>query len=328
MKNSDIRFLTKIAVLYYREGLTHEEIAARLGVSRQSVGRYIEYARREGLVKIQIQSPLLYATELETSLEKMFHLKEAIVVSAPAEGEDGIKEALGMAGAEYLQRHIQPGDVLGVSWGSTVLNVGRHLKPLKCENVCVAQLNGSMDVGSYSTRAEYTVDLVARAFSARMVTLSAPMLVDRPEILESLLSDSRISAALNIAREANIALFGVGAVSEQSSPFKVGYYDQPLLERLHADGAVGEICGRFYNREGQPCSLEMNRRTLAVELGNLKQKPLTIAIAGSLHKTEAILGMLRGGYCKVLITDEGTSRALLSRTMDHSEKEEVEGNNC
>jgi deoxyribonucleoside regulator len=309
---SDLKILTKIAVLYYREGLTHEEISRRLGVSRQTVGRNIERARREGLVEIQIKSPLLFAAELETSLEKEFGLKEVLVVSPAVEGEDGVKEALGMAGAEYLERRISSGDTLGISWGSTILEVGRQLKPVKCANITIVQLNGSMDVGRYSTRAEYMVDLVAEAFGAQMVTCSAPMLVDRPEILESLLSDSRVSAALNIARSANVAIFGVGNVTKSSSPYKVGYYDQKVLERAQRDGAVGEICGRFYDGSGRPCSPLLDGRTLAVELENLKQKPLSIAIAGSPQKIEAIRGMLRGQFCNVLITDEETAKALLS----------------
>ena len=126
-----------------------------------------------------------------------------------------------------------------------------------------------MDVGRYSTRAEYMVDLFAEAFGAQMVTLSAPMLVDRPAILESLLSDSRISAALAIAQNTNIALFGVGDVSESSSPYKVGYYDQKLLERVRRDGAVGEICGRFYDSSGRPCSPKLDQRTLAIDLENI-----------------------------------------------------------
>jgi deoxyribonucleoside regulator len=317
---SDLKILTKIALLYYRDGLTHEEIASRQGISRQTVGRYIERARREGLVDIQIKSPLLFAAELETSLEKDFNLKEALVVSPAVEGEEAVRDALGMAGAEFLEQHIRPGDTFGVSWGGTVLEVGRHLKSVICRNVTVVQLNGSMDVGGYSTRAEYMVDLVARAFDAQMVTFSAPMLVDRPQILESLLSDSRIAAALNVARKANIALFGVGDVSESSSPFKVGYYDQKLLEKARRDGAVGEICGRFYDSRGLLCSPKLDQRTLAVELENLKQKSLSIAIAGSPRKAGAILGMLRGHYCNVLITDEETARALLSQTEELPEK--------
>jgi deoxyribonucleoside regulator len=311
---SDLKILTKIAILYYRDGLTHQEIAARLGISRQTVGRYIERARKEGLVDIQIRSPLLFAAELETSLEREFKLNEALVVSPAVQGEDAVMEALGMAGAEYLEQHIKPDDTLGVAWGQTVLEVGRHLKPVKNANVTVVQLNGSMDVGGYSTRAEYMVNLFAGAFSANMVTFSAPMLVDRPEILDSLLSDSRISAALNTAHKANIALFGVGDVSESSSPYKVGYYDQELLGRAQRDGAVGEICGRFYDNRGQPCSPTLDCRTLAVDLENIKQKKWSIAVAGSPHKIEAIRGMLFGQFCNVLITDEETAKALLSKS--------------
>ena len=311
MKNTDLHLITKIALLYHRDGLTHEDVARRLNLSRQSVGRYLQRAKQQGIVKIQIESPLLFCTELETLLEKRFQLKEAIVVSPAVDNEEAVKEALGMACAGFLERVVQSGDILGVSWGSTVLQCARHLKPVKRENVTVVQLNGSLDVGIYSTRAEYLVDRIAHAFNARMVTLPAPMLVDRTEILESLLSDSRIAAGLDLACRANIALFGVGDVSVHSSPYKAGYFDLPLLQNLQNSDTVGEICGRFYNRNGLPSFPELQSRTLAVDLENLKQKPLSVAIAGMPYKVDAILGMLRGRLCNVLITDESTAKTLL-----------------
>ncbi len=309
---SDLRTLTKIAVLYYRENLTHEQIAIRLGVSRQTVGRYIERCRKEGLVSIQIKSPLLFATELETELEQQFGLKEAIVVTPSTERDDAVKESLGMAGAEFIQRHISSGDALGVAWGSTVLAVARQLTPSPCKNVTVVQLNGSMDVGTYSTRAEYMIGLFAEALGARMVSMLAPMLVDRRDIVESLLSDSRIASTLEAARRTNIALFGVGDLSTSSSPYKAGYYDQRLLDKARQDGAVGEICGRFYDESGQPCSPKLAERTLAIELETLRAKPLSIAVSGGPQKTKAIVGMLNGKFCNTLITDETTARALIA----------------
>jgi len=312
VKIIDLHLVTKIAVLYYRHGLTQEDVADRLGLSRQSVGRYIQQAVKQGVVKIQIESPLLFCTELETLLEKRFQLKEAIVVSPAVDNEEAVKEALGMACAGFLERVVQSGDILGVSWGSTVLQCARHLKPVKRENVTVVQLNGSLDIGTYSTRAEYLLDRIAHAFGARMVTLPGPMLVDRTEILESLLSDSRIAAALDLACRANIALFGVGDVSVHSSPYKAGYFDLPLLQNLQNSGTVGEICGRFYDKNGLASVPEIQSRTLAVDLENLKQKPLSVAIAGMPHKVDAILGMLRGRLCNVLITDEATAKALLT----------------
>ena len=51
----------------------------------------------------------------------------------------------------------------------------------------------------------------------------------KPEIVASLLSDSRIASTLEVGRAANLALFGVGDLSTSSSPYKAGYYDQKLL---------------------------------------------------------------------------------------------------
>ena len=311
MKNPDLHLLTKVAVLYYREGLTHQAISKRLGLSRQSVGRFLQRARREGLVQIHIDSPLLHCTELESQLESRYSLREAVVVSPVTETELSIKRTLGKAGAEFLMRRVQSGDTLGVSWGSTVLECAQQLKPLETENVTVVQLNGSLDVGSYSTRAEYVVDQMARAFNGKMVTISAPMLVDRPEILDSLKSDSRVAAALETAEKSRIAIFGVGDVSENSSPYKAGYFDLALIQELNRHGAVGEICGRFYNAEGKIAAQDIQKRTLAVDLESLKKKKFSVAIAGQPKKVTALKGMLKGGFCNVLITDEATARELL-----------------
>ncbi len=181
--------------------------------------------------------------------------------------------------------------------------------------VTVVQLNGSLDRTTYSTRAEYIVDRIAEAFGGRAMTLAAPLMVDRPDIIASLFSDSRIAAALDVARKANFVMFGVGDVSEQSSLFKTGYMDRRLLRKLRpgARGAVGDICGRFFDAQGHVYSQELDGRTLAVELEALRSKELAVAIAGGLRKVEAILGMLHGRLCNVLITDEQTAEALLAR---------------
>jgi deoxyribonucleoside regulator len=192
-----------------------------------------------------------------------------------------------------------------------VLECAQHLKPLDTENVTVVQLNGSLDVGSYSTRAEYIVDHMAKAFNGKMVTISAPMIVDRSEILNSIKSDSRVAAALDMAEKSKVAIFGVGDISENSSPYKAGYFDQALIHELDRHGAVGEICGRFFDIEGKIAAPEIQKRTLAVELDSLKKKKFSVAIAGQPKKIQAIQGLLKGGYCNVLITDEATARELL-----------------
>ena len=94
MNKIDLHLLTKVAVLYHRDGLTHQAISKRLGISRQSVGRLLQKAVAEGVVQIQIDSPVLHCTELESLLEKRYSLKEAIVVSPAVETEVSTKKPL------------------------------------------------------------------------------------------------------------------------------------------------------------------------------------------------------------------------------------------
>ncbi len=313
--DENTRLLTKIATLYYKNALTQEQVAQRLGLSRQSVGRLLKRAQDAGVVEIKIHSPLSLCAELEARLENAFHLNEVIVVQPPADTEESAKEALGAAGAAFLERRVQNGDIVGVSWSSTVLQCAMHLGRVGARQVTVVQLNGSLDRTTYSTRAEYIVDRIAEAFGGRPMTLAAPLMVDRPDIIASLFSDSRIAAALDLARRANFVLVGVGDVSEQSSLFKTGYMDRRMLRKLRAKatGAVGDICGRFYDAHGCVCSHELDARTLAIELNDLKTKELAVALAAGARKVDALLGALCGRLCNVLITDEQTAEALLAR---------------
>jgi lsr operon transcriptional repressor len=56
---------------------------------------------------------------------------------------------------------------------------------------------------------------------------------------------------------------------------------------------------------------------VAIPLEDIKKMQNVIGIAGGLNKVEAILGALRGGYIKILITDELTALKIVER-----EKEE------
>src|SRR5512141_1336935 len=102
--SDDARLLAKVATLYYKSQLSQLEIAQRLGISRQTAGRLLQRARDLGIVHVEIRSPLSHATDLEYSLEEALHLSEASVVTPHAEGEAATREALGKAGAEFLQR--------------------------------------------------------------------------------------------------------------------------------------------------------------------------------------------------------------------------------
>ena len=56
--------VVRAAWLYYKDALTQAEIADRLFVSRATVGRLLEQAREEGIVRFEISADHLAAFQL------------------------------------------------------------------------------------------------------------------------------------------------------------------------------------------------------------------------------------------------------------------------
>jgi DNA-binding transcriptional regulator LsrR (DeoR family) len=81
--------------------------------------------------------------------------------------------------------------------------------------------------------------------------------------------------------------------------------------------AVGDVCSRFYDRDGAPVDFEGAERLIAVELDALQHIPVTIAVAVGKEKIDSIVAGARGGYFTHLVTDPATATDILaSGTLD------------
>ncbi|MGH2381585.1 MAG: sugar-binding domain-containing protein, partial [Candidatus Limnocylindria bacterium] len=109
------------------------------------------------------------------------------------------------------------------------------------------------------------------------------------------------------------ALVGIGQVgfdSEMQMLFG-RYLDASTQDRLRRSGAVGDICMRFYDRNGSPIT-DGVRGVIGLDLERLRRIPNVIAVAGGSEKCEAISGALRGGYVDTLVTDEPTAQGIVA----------------
>ena len=79
-RSSNEELLLRVAWFYYKDELTQDEIAKRLSVSRASVGRMLDRARKVGLVSINLNADHLDAFEVSRQLRRTFGLAEALVV--------------------------------------------------------------------------------------------------------------------------------------------------------------------------------------------------------------------------------------------------------
>ncbi len=307
-----IAILVEAARLYYQHGLSQQEVADKLGVSRPSVSRLLTRAREMGIVRIDIIDPAESGTRLENDLVAKFGLRHAVVVPNHASDEQVIKNRLGQATVILMDTIISEGCTLGVSWGTTMMAMTERLRSRKLKNMVVVQLNGGISKAEFDTHATEIAQKIGDNYQATPYLLPLPAVVDSPELKQAIISDSNIAKTLELARKAEIALFTIGSFGFDSVLVAADYFEKEEVDDLLVRGAVGDICSRIITDQGEICSAELDARTIGLELDELKAKEYSIAVAGGANKSRAISAALKGQWFNVLITDETVAQDLLA----------------
>ncbi|WP_201261659.1 sugar-binding transcriptional regulator [Moorella sp. Hama-1] len=308
----DIKSLLKIARLYYEVGLTQEQIAQQENVSRATISRALDAAVKQGIVEIRIRYPLDSVEYLEEKIAKKYALKKVFVVPVIVPYPEIIKKDVGQALFRFLSQIVRENDIIGISWGMTMAAVAEQLEKVDKVGVKVVQLNGGIGKSCFATNASSILEAFANAFAAVPYSLPVPTIVDSPEIVEAIASDSRIKDTLELARDSRIAVYGIGKASTNSILYKSGYFTPEEYDQLLHRGAVGDICSRYFNIRGKICDTYLDSRTIGISLDMLKEKEYAIAVAVGEDKVESILGALEGKFLNYLFTDENTANAILS----------------
>lgn len=302
--------LVRVARLHYEHGLSQGEIAEQIGSSRSTVSRLLREARDQGIVTITIMDPTEHAEKLSRLLKDTFNLKEAIVVPTELEAERHVRALLAQAAVTFLARVIRDDDILGVSWGRTMGEIARRLRPINRRGVSVVQLNGGLNRADIPGSPHYVTEQFARAFRASAYVLPVPAIVHTRELRRELESDPATQEVLRLARGSTIALYSIGAVTHESVLVQSGYVSLQELDTLESRGAAGDIIGRYFDALGHVVDPDLDSRTIGIGLDELRRKRYAIAVAGGSEKRRAVLGALRGGYLNALVTDQLTALEL------------------
>lgn len=301
----------EVARLYYQADFSQQEIAARLGVSRPTISRLLQNAKTKGYVKIEVQDPFANLTELATALKEKYQLKNVSVAFSQTSDYTEITKQISQSAAEYLTEIIRDGDILGVSWGTTMYKIAQKLTPSKTE-IKVIQLKGGVSHSDVNTYAAETLALFGTSFDTSPVSLPLPVVLDNPVAKQMVEADRHIKNIIDLGKKANVAIFTVGTVRDEALLFRLGYFSDVEKNRLK-EKAVGDICSRFFTINGEVADQKIDERTIGINLQDLKQKETTILVAGGERKLKAIHGTLRGGYANHFITDQFTAKNLLEQ---------------
>jgi DNA-binding transcriptional regulator LsrR (DeoR family) len=297
--------------LYYVAGNTQEDIATKLGVSRQTAQRLVSLAVTEGLIRVRLEHPIAETMDLADRLSGRFGLAHVEVVpSDPASSSStlGIAEAV----AAELERRLRAADpiVLAMGTGRTLKAAVDLLPRIDCPQHRVVSLTGN--IGPDGSAAYYNVIFsMADAIKTRHYPFPLPVFASTATERDLLHRQSLIRDTLALAARANVAFVGIGDLGDSPPLAADGFLNEAELEALRKAGAVGEIVGWVFNAEGELVRGLTNERVASCPIP-ARESCLVIGAAMGARKLTAIRAALHSQLINGLITDEATAAALLA----------------
>jgi len=313
MANTDqLRFITKVALMYHEEGLNQPQIAVQLGVPQARVSRLLKQAVDLGIVRTTVVPPAELHVEWERDLVKAFGLLDVVI----ADAVDGHGHAvLGAAAANYLESTLYGNERLGISsWSASLLATAEAMRPRPHRVATeVVQLIGGVGNPTAQVSATRLTARFAELTGGEPKYLAAPGVVGTAAARDALLADPYVHQVADAWSTLTTALVGIGALEPSpllaESGNSISDADQAELRSL---GAVGDVCLHYFDADGRPVASSLDDRVLGIPAVLLRNVPRRIGVAGGMRKLEAIHAALRGGWINVLITDSQVAAALMS----------------
>jgi DNA-binding transcriptional regulator LsrR (DeoR family) len=306
------RTIAKILKLHYLENLNQAEVAKKLGLSAVKVNRLLKIARQAGMVEINIRLPYTTLYDLENQLLALTSLKEIIVTPSIDDLPNGDLSLVAQVAAKHLVSLIRPKENICLGGGRTLLEVINKIDYKRIPGVRILPAIGGIqrddirDVNSLSNR-------MAEHLGGEAMQFYAPAFAETEAERETIYQLTHVSKALELARQAGIAVSGIGTLQIDASIIQYCSLPYHLLsEMVKQRNGVGEILGYVINAQGEECIPEVSNLVIGISLKEMRKIPIRIGVAAGSHKAAAIAAVIKGGYYTNLVIDENAARGVLA----------------
>jgi deoxyribonucleoside regulator len=301
---SDFELLVRASRLYYELGETQHAIADQLGVTRPQVSRLLKRARAEGIVEIRIIDRTSVESPAADALRRSYGLDAVHLAPTIVGPEELTRRMVGRLAAQVLRTAIRTGAIVGVGDGASISAVAEALDDAVTP---VAATVVPLAGGYWSPGPEREpFRRVAEALGAQVHGLMAPGLLDDAATRQALIGHSGVRAVLDLWGRLDVAIFGIGGRGWGAA--SVG---ETVTHQLDAAEAVGEILIAPFDLDGAFVCPMLRERVLAFDARALGRVPTSIGVAAGEAKVRPVLGALRAGVVRTLVTDVATAEAVV-----------------
>jgi DNA-binding transcriptional regulator LsrR (DeoR family) len=302
---SDRDLLVQAARLYYELGETQSAVADRLGVTRPQVSRLLKRARAEGVVEIRIIDEAVAESPAADALRRSYGLDAVHLAPTVSGPEDLARRMVGRLAAQILRTTVRDGAIVGIGDGASVSAVADALEesPSPVAAVVVPLAGGYWSPGP--EREPFR--RIASALGAQAEGLMSPGLLDDAPTRDALVAHAGVRAILERWQRLDVALVGIGGRS-----WGAGSLGEATALALDAADAVGEVLIAPFDLDGAFVCPDLRERVVAFDARGLARVPVAIGVAAGESKVKPILGALRAGVVRTLVTDVATAEAVVA----------------
>ena len=297
--------------LSYVGGLTQDQIAAELGISRQRAQRLVSRAREEGLIHVRLHHRIGACLDLETALKDRFGLQRARVMPSLGQGADPVR-AIAPAAAAELERFLNMETPLTIALGTgrALRGMVDAMEAMDAPRHRLVSLIGNIAPDGSASFFDVVMRLADKV-QAPHYPMPVPVISPTPEENAAFHALGPIRKVVELAQTADVVFVGVGQMSDDAPLLKDGFVTRSELDEMQAAGATGEVAGWVFDSEGEYIDVGTNRRTGGVRVAPGLERP-SVGIAAGASKVSAIRAALKSRIINGLVTDEPTAAALLS----------------
>lgn len=305
------RQIHTVLVLHFLDGLKQSDIAEMLNLSTSKVNRLIAQGRKLGMVRIEINSPFQRLVEMERLLVQASSLSSAIVTPSISGNLDTTLKQVGRAAANQLLESLRDGDIIAITGGKALSAVVDNLEPEREFDITVVPLTGGVQ-GKYYTDVNHLASRMAERLGGRTHLMHAPLFAESVDQRDMLMQLPTVKETLQMARQASIAMVGIGSIQTPGS----SYYDlnpdsTADREQLIKNGVVAEFLAHLVSENGKLANYSLNSRLVALAPSDLAGCRKVIGVAAGAEKVLPVRAVLSGGYLNSLVVDEDTASQVL-----------------
>lgn len=302
--------VVRIAWLYYKEGLTQQDIGDKLGISRQRVIKYLDTARLANVVQFQIDLAAQNYLDVQNALMERYHLDDVYVAPPPVPGVSS-SHTVSVAAAQYVGHKLDNTNQysINVGAGKTVTNILSHLTVPANKTLTMISLTGGVH---YYLHPQGPFNIIhSPQERIRSYIIPAPLCASTAEAARCFMNEPSVKSIMNMTKLADMTLLGIGVATQNATMVEEGIMSSNDIAILQMQNAVGDMLSQYYDINGHRVEFEMHDRFVTSHLDILKELKNVVGVAGGKEKVQPLLGALNGGYLNVLITDLETAQAVL-----------------